>query len=289
MLLHLRHDLTDVTLGAAGDIRAESHSLFIGALLDDLIEPVERAAADKEDIGGVHLYKLLMRMLASALRGDVRDRAFKQLEQRLLHALAGNVSGYGCVLALAGDLVYLIDIDNAFLGTRNVKVRRLKQLEDNVLNILADIAGLGKRRGVSYRKGHVEHLSHRLGKKGLAAAGGADEQDVALLKLNIALRGMEDTLIVIIYRNGQNYLRAFLTDNILIQIFLDLFRLRQLFESKRKPVIAGYSFGLVIFADYVHAHAHAVITDIAVVIAGYQAIDQRLRLAAKGCAAYGAV
>ena len=80
-----------------------------------------------------------MRMLASSLRGDVRDRAFKQLEQRLLHALAGNVSGYGCVLALAGDLVYLIDIDNAFLGTRNVKVRRLKQLEDNVLNILADI------------------------------------------------------------------------------------------------------------------------------------------------------
>ena len=95
---------------------------------------------------------------------------------------------------------------------------------------------------------------------------------------------MEDTLIVVIYRNGQNYLRAFLTDNILIQIFLDLFRLRQLFESKRKPVIAGYSFGLVIFADYVHAHAHTVIADIAVVIAGYQAIDQRLRLAAKGAA-----
>ena len=38
---------------------------------------------------GIDLDKLLMRMLAAALRRDVGDRALQNLQQRLLHALAG--------------------------------------------------------------------------------------------------------------------------------------------------------------------------------------------------------
>ena len=49
-------------------------------MLDDLIEPVERAAADEQDVRRVDLDKLLLRMLAPALRGNVCDRTLKDFE-----------------------------------------------------------------------------------------------------------------------------------------------------------------------------------------------------------------
>src|SRR3546814_11542322 len=58
---------------------------------NDLLQPGERAAAHEQDIGGVDLEELLLRVLASALRGHRGDRAFHDLEQRLLHALARHV------------------------------------------------------------------------------------------------------------------------------------------------------------------------------------------------------
>ena len=64
-------------------------------------------------------------MLAPALRGNVGDRALNDLQKRLLDALAGDVAGDGGVLRLAGDLVDLINIDDAALGQFHVKIRRL--------------------------------------------------------------------------------------------------------------------------------------------------------------------
>ena len=64
-------------------------------------------------------------MLASALRGNVRDGAFKYLQKRLLYALARDVARDRAVLALAGDLVYLVDIDYPAFGKLNVVIRRL--------------------------------------------------------------------------------------------------------------------------------------------------------------------
>jgi len=55
-------------------------------------------------------------MLASALRRNIRDRALDDLQQRLLHALAGDVARNGGILALAGDLVDLVNVDDAALG-----------------------------------------------------------------------------------------------------------------------------------------------------------------------------
>ena len=46
----------------------EADRRFIGAALDDLVDAVESAAADKEDVGGVDLDKFLLGMLAPALR-----------------------------------------------------------------------------------------------------------------------------------------------------------------------------------------------------------------------------
>src|SRR6202162_2593571 len=63
------------------------------ALLDDLLQPVERAATDEQDVGGVDLDEIVVRVLAAALRRNVRHRALEDLEQCLLDALATDVAG----------------------------------------------------------------------------------------------------------------------------------------------------------------------------------------------------
>ena len=102
--------------GFGADIGANAHRAGVDAPLDDVGQPFERAAADKQDVGGVELHILLLRVLAPALRRHVGDGALQDLEQRLLHALAADVAGDRGVLALAGDLVDLVDIDDAALG-----------------------------------------------------------------------------------------------------------------------------------------------------------------------------
>ena len=96
-------------------------------LLDDVLEADEGAAADEQDVGGVDLQELLLRVLAAALGRHVGDRALDDLEQRLLHALAGDVAGDRRVVALARDLVDLVDVDDAALRPLDVVVGVLQQ------------------------------------------------------------------------------------------------------------------------------------------------------------------
>ncbi len=118
--------------------------------------------------------------------GTLDDRALQDLQQGLLHPLAADVPGDGGVFRLAGDLVDLVDVDDAALGPLHVEVRGLDQLEQDVFHVLAHIAGLGEGGGVGDGKGHVQDLGQGLGQQGLAHAGGAQQQDVALLQLHIA-------------------------------------------------------------------------------------------------------
>ena len=140
-----------------------------GALLDDLLQAGEGAAADEQDVGGVDLDELLVRVLAPALGRDVGPRALEDLEQRLLDALAGDVAGDRRAVRLAGDLVDLVDVDDAGLGALDVPVGGLDQLEQDVLDVLADVTGLGERGGVGDGERHVEHPGQRLRQVGLAA------------------------------------------------------------------------------------------------------------------------
>ena len=48
-------ELADVVVALALDRGVEANGGGIGALLDDLVEPVERAAADEEDVGRIGL------------------------------------------------------------------------------------------------------------------------------------------------------------------------------------------------------------------------------------------
>jgi hypothetical protein len=83
-------------------------------------EADERAAADEQDVRRVDLQELLLRVLAAALGRHVGDRALEDLQQGLLHALARDVAGDGGVVALARDLVDLVDVDDAALRALDV-------------------------------------------------------------------------------------------------------------------------------------------------------------------------
>src|SRR5262249_50103739 len=93
---------------------------------NDLLQPREGAAADEQDVGGVDLQELLLRMLAAALRRHGSYRAFHDLQERLLHAFARYVAGDRRVVGLAADLVDLVDIDDAALGALDIVVGRLQ-------------------------------------------------------------------------------------------------------------------------------------------------------------------
>ena len=95
----------------------EAHGFGADAPGDHLFQTHERPAADEQDVGGVHRREFLVRMLAAALRRNIGDRPFQDLEQRLLHAFARNIAGDGRVLVLAADLVDFVDVNDALSGS----------------------------------------------------------------------------------------------------------------------------------------------------------------------------
>ncbi len=147
-----------------------------------LSRPANAPPHDEQDVRGVDLDELLVRVLAPALRRHRGGRALEDLQQRLLDALAGDVARDRRVLGLAGDLVDLVDVDDPGLGLLDVVVGRLDQLEEDVLDVLADVAGLGERGRVGDRERDVEDPRQGLREQRLAAAGRAEQQDVRLLR-----------------------------------------------------------------------------------------------------------
>ena len=167
---HLGEQLAGVALGLRLHRAVEADALVADAALDDLLQPGERPTQDEQHVRGVDLDELLVRVLAPALRRHRRLGALEDLQQRLLHALARDVPGDRRVLALAGDLVDLVDVDDPRLGPLDVEVGGLDQLEQDVLDVLADVAGLGEGGGVGDGERHVEQPGERLGEVRLAAA-----------------------------------------------------------------------------------------------------------------------
>src|SRR5258707_15858658 len=126
-------------------------------------------------------------MLATAILWYRGDGSFDDLEQRLLHTLAGHVTGDRRIFRLAADLVDFGDRDDAALGWFDIVLGRLQKLLDNVLNILADKTRLGQRRSVGHGEGHVENAGQSLGKQRLARTGRADQQDVRLREFDVVV------------------------------------------------------------------------------------------------------
>src|SRR5262249_1022722 len=141
---------------------AETDRGRAAASRDDFLEAREGAAANEQDVGGVDLQEFLLRVLAAALRRYARNPAFHDLQKRLLHPLTPDVPGDRWIVGLARNLVDFVDINDAALRTLDVVIRRLQQLQNDVLAVLAHIARLGERRRVGHGEGHVEDARQRL-------------------------------------------------------------------------------------------------------------------------------
>src|SRR5262249_14851381 len=157
---------------------------------DDLLQTRKRATTDEQNVRGVDLQELLLWVLAAALRRNRGDRPFHDLQQSLLHALTRHVARDRRVVGFARNLIDLVDVDDAALRALDVVVGRLQQLENDVLDVLADIAGFGQRRRIRHRERHVENPRQRLRQQRLARTGWTDEQDVRLCKLDVVVLGL---------------------------------------------------------------------------------------------------
>src|SRR5439155_9443382 len=223
-----------------------------------LVEANKRAAANEEDIRGVDLEELLVRVLAAALRRDVRDRAFEDLQQRLLDALARYVARNRGVLVLAADLVDLVDVDDPLLALLDVATGGLQELQDDVLDVLADVAGFGQRRRIDDREGDRQQLGERLREQRLALARRVDQEDVRLGQLDVVAAARLllnlDPLVVVVHRDRELLFGPLLADDVLVEELLDFLRRRQ--RRPRAPI-----FEPVVVGDDVVADLDALVAD----------------------------
>ena len=187
--------------------------------------------------------------------GTLATVPFHDLQQGLLNALARHVAGDRGIVGLAADLVDFVDIDDAALRALDIVIGGLEQFENDVLDVLADIAGLGQRRRIGHRERHVENARQRLGQQRLARSGRSDQQDVRLGEFDVAvLGGVIQPLVVIVDRDGKHPLGLRLSDHIIVQDLAD-------FAGRRDAILALDERGLALFADDVHAQFDAFVAD----------------------------
>jgi hypothetical protein len=102
-----------------------------------------------------------------------------------------------------------------------------------MFDVFAHVAGFGERGGVGDGEGDVEHAGQRLGQQRLAAARGAQQQDVGLGQLHLGVRvGADlDALVVVVDGDGEDLLGVLLADDVVVQELVDLTGLGQLVEA----------------------------------------------------------
>ena len=214
-------------------------------------------------------------MLSAALRRHAGDRAFDDLQKSLLHAFTGNVARDGHVLALSGDLVDLVDVNDAALRLFDVVIGVLNEFEENVLHVLSDVARLGQRGRIGRRERHVQDAREGAREQGLAAARRPEKQDIALFDLDVVVRLGDlavDALVMIVYGDGQHFFGFVLPDDIFVEFRLDLGGLFQLHLIGRRT-----RYGLDLFV----ADLDALVADIQSVRSRDQPLDLVFALSAK--------
>ena len=222
--------------------RAEAEGVLAGRIGKEFLDSGKSTAADEENVARIELDALLVGVLAAALGRDGCHGALEYLEEGLLDAFAGHVAREGRVLAFAGDLVDLVDVDDAALSFLDVVVGRLEQPDEDVFDVFADVAGFGEGRRVGDRKRNAEGLGQRLDEVGLARAGRADHQNIALLKLDIRIGHAVDALVVVVDGHGDRFFGAVLADNVLVEELDDLAGLLHVFvldEAAQGPLLIG--------------------------------------------------
>ncbi len=121
------------------------------------------------------------------------------------------------------DLVDFVDIDDSALGGLEIEVGGVQQLEQDILDVLADVAGLGQGRRVADGKGHIQDTGERTGQKGLSTPRRSDQEDIRFVELDLGLGVLpvHEPLVVVMHGHRKHLLGALLADDIGVELFLD--------------------------------------------------------------------
>ena len=231
---HLFEKLCFGVLFRLRHIAREADALLAHTLADDIGQTNERAAQNEQDVRGIDMDELLLRVLATALWRNARLSTLDDLEQCLLNTLARHVARDGKVFSFAGDLVDLVDIDDADLSALDIEIGRGNELQQNILDVFAHVARFGKRGGVGDGKRNLQRARERLREQRFARTRGAQKHDVALSKLDVVvirLGAEADTLVVVVYGNRKRALGGLLANNMLAQAIEKLMRRGQCGEN----------------------------------------------------------
>src|SRR5207247_496499 len=154
---------------------------------------------------------------------------------------------------------------------------------NNILDVLADVPRLSEGGGVDDGERNRQHTGQGLRQQRLAGAGGADQQDVRLLELDI-LPGVAlvvvNPLVVVVDGHRQLLFRPLLPDHVEIEELLDFLRFGQ-----RAGPLEGPRLVLAILSDDVEADVDAFVTDVDR-RSGDQLLDVALALVAEATTQY---
>ena len=89
------------------NVRVKANSLFTNTVSNNLVQSNKSATTNEQDVGGINVNKLLLRMLAATCWWNTCNRALKNLQKCLLNTLARDITSNREVLGLASNLVYL--------------------------------------------------------------------------------------------------------------------------------------------------------------------------------------
>src|SRR5439155_26138891 len=82
--------------------------------------------------------------------------------------------------------------DNAVLRLRDIAARLVCKSLQYRLDLFVDVARLGERGRFGGHERHAEEGGQRIAQQGLAGAGGADDQDVALDDMHVGASQMDE-------------------------------------------------------------------------------------------------
>ena len=204
------------------------------------LDAIEGTTADKQNILGIHMDVFLVGMLATALWRHIDHGTLKKFEQSLLHTLATHVARDARVIALAGYFIYFINEYDAPLRSSHIEIGYLKQARQDAFHIFAHVSGFGEDGGIHNGERHIQQLGYRARQQGFARTGTSHHNDITLFYLHTRIIfWLLQSLIMIVDRNRQITFGFVLTDDILVQIFLDVFWLWNFLQFKVSIICMG--------------------------------------------------
>ncbi|MPM17189.1 hypothetical protein SDC9_63577 [bioreactor metagenome] len=241
-----------ILLGGIHDGRPKAHGVAGDAFLNHLVQTNERSATDEQNVAGVDLEHLLVGMLPPSLGRYGCIGTLDDLQQSLLYTLTADVAGDGGVFPLLGDLVDLIDEDDAVLCSLYVVIGVLNQFEQDILHILTHISSLGKGGGIGDGKGNLQLLCQGGGKQRLSGSGRSDHENVGLIQFHTLFRNLFlelHPLVVVVHCHGKDTFCVILANDIFIHVLLQLLWSRNAVGKPNNLFLEGWIAGKHIIAD----------------------------------------